>query len=355
MRPSHAPLGGAQPQPPAPPPNPDMGFFDPAIMAMGTGKAFEYKPPPPSSSPNEAMSPGLLSILKNLGGPPSSNPPNGGEGFPNPGSGLPFFPPPSGQKTPPVRQQGFGGLAGPAFQPPLQSEQYSQVVTSSGKDSGHENGKGEASGSRPGSGGVVPRSPGVWGLGEAPAAQMGKDPAPQMRAQRGGLSSMMAAIGGPGTHATAPSFASAVAASQGANPPGFGVGGVPGANNPGQSSWAAIAAVKTPSAAKQHPPEAEKRGAREGGRVDGASKEREVIKQGEMGSEGFGKVEKRGAEEKETQVWVEVGEGSDGGQEEGEEDAGKVLNEEEEKVRSVPLRLYAICWNWQHQAPIPDA
>ena len=39
---------------------------------------------------------------------------------------------------------------------------------------------------------------------------------------------------------------------------------------------------------------------------------------------------------KEKQVGGEVGEGSDGGQEEGEEDAGKVLNEEEEKVRSVP-------------------
>ena len=154
MRPSHTPLGGAQPHHPGPPPNSDMGFFDPAIMAMGTGKAFDYKPPPPSSSPNDAMSPGLLSILKNLGGPPSSNPPPAGEGFPNSGGGLPFFPPHSGQRTPPVRQQGFGGVGGPAFQPPLQNEQYSQIVTSSGRETGHvDGGKGEEFGGRPGSGG----------------------------------------------------------------------------------------------------------------------------------------------------------------------------------------------------------
>ena len=65
-----------------------------------------------------------------------------------------------------------------------------------------------------------------------PAAQTAKEPAPQTRAQRGGLSSMMAAIGGTGAPAPAPSFASAVAASQGANPPGFLAGGRAGGEQP---------------------------------------------------------------------------------------------------------------------------
>jgi hypothetical protein len=342
MCPSPAPpLAGAQSQPPAQ--NADMGFFDPAIMAMGTGKAFEYKPPMggiPSNSPGETISPGLLSILKNLGGPPSANPPQVGEGFSAIGTGLPFFSNPPGRKDAPVRQQGFGGLTGPSFQPPpvAQGERYSQIVSSSGKETASVNvSKGEVPGGRLGSAGEGSRGSGVWGSGQLTAGQNVKEPNAQNKAQRGGLSSMMAAISGGNVQA--PSFASAVVASQGGgrapgaySPALAGSGEVRGVNSPmlqaGQSSWAAIAAVKTP-AGKQDPPEAWKQGTKETGKGGESNREGEGNKKED--GKGGGKVK----EEKDRRVGGDVGEASDGGQEEGEEESEKVLNDEEEKVRLV--------------------
>jgi hypothetical protein len=322
-----------------------MGFFDPAIMAMGTGKAFEYKPPMggvPSNSPGETISPGLLSILKNLGGPPSAKPPQVEEGFSAIGSGLPFFSNPPGRKDAPMRQQGFGGLTGPSFQPPpaAPGERYSQIVSSSGKETAPVNvSKGEVPGGRLGSG-EGSRGSGVWGSGQLTAGQNVKEPNAQSKSQRGGLSSMMAAISGG--NAQAPSFASAVAASQGGarasvaySPALAGSGEVRGVNSPmpqaGQSSWAAIAAVKTP-AGKQDPPEA--KGTKETGRGEESNREGEGNKKED--EKGGGKVKG----EKDRRVGGDVGEGSDGGQEEGEEESEKVLNDEEEKVRLVhgPLR-----------------